>query len=325
MPGQQQGSLREFGRDFLTGQQHQGPAPGMGTQGNFGFQGFEGLDLDGYQQNPQAAAAAQQAQQVQVNAATQPGVINPSNMGGRMPVGPWGIAPTPKINLADTGVTGPSPSSKGAGLGFFGKAANGLLGGGAGGGWGSGLGMAAQLAPVAYNAIQGMRKPEQRDSSEFRNPEYERALSAMSNRKFNARPMLDANASAAATGRFNLRNSGANAGQQFAGQQAFAAQRMRGDQSVMAQKQNMDNQYQGEFAQMAAGLGTAEAANRYRTDQDNLAAQAGQRNYQGTAASQLGQFAQMQQLMANQKMTEEQRINILKTNPWAAKWLGLPE
>ena len=80
MPGQS--SLREFGRDFLTGEQNQGPFSGA-PQGNFGFQGFGGLDLDGYQQNPQVAAA--RAQQSQMNATIQPGIISAGQMPGEKP------------------------------------------------------------------------------------------------------------------------------------------------------------------------------------------------------------------------------------------------
>jgi hypothetical protein len=148
-------------------------------------------------------------------------------------------------------------------------------------------------------------------------------MDLMANRRFDIDPILEANRNAARIGRYNLASSGASAGQQYSGFQGLAAGRMRADASAWGQKSNIENIYKGEEAKLAVGVGSEEAQNRYRVDQDNLAAQAMRRQYQGASASQLSQWAQMQQLMKNQQMTDEQRMNILKSNPWAAQWLGL--
>jgi hypothetical protein len=222
--------------------------------------------------------------------------------------------------LKAVGATG-APGVQGAGLGFGQKLKGAFGSGSIGGGI---LGTAAQLAPTIYNAIQGIRKPTQRDPKQFQNPQYNQAINLMANRRFNVDPILEANRNAMAIGRYNLSNMGASAGQAYAGTQGLVASRMRADAAAYAQKQNVDNQYLAQEAQMRAGLGSEEALNRYRTDQDNLAAQAMRRTHQGTAASQLSQWSQMQQLMKGQERRDLRLEKLIgNMGPYAAQWAGL--
>jgi hypothetical protein len=218
--------------------------------------------------------------------------------GRSIPQGPT----TPDISLQGAGVTGNIGTSNGAGLGFFGKAAN-TLSSGAGnlGGLGNILGTAAQLAPVAYNLIQGSKERDQLEPEEFYNPEYDRAISNMSNRRFNVDPLLEANRNAAAIGRYNLQNAGAGAGQVAAGTQSLAASRMRNDAAAWAQKNNMDNQYLAEEGRLRAQLGSEEARIKLGIQNINDANLAAGRSFLGQGFQDIGQFGQMQQLMANQR------------------------
>ena len=192
------------------------------------------------------------------------------------------------------------------------------------GGWQGALGTAAQLAPTIYNTIQGIRKPTQRDAQQFQNPQYNQAINLMANRRYDPTQQLRDIEAATAMGRYNLANKGASAGQQYAGIQGLMAQRMRESGKAWQHKALVDAQYMGEEAKMRAGLGSEEAANRYRVDQDNLAAQAMRRTHFGTGTSQLSQWAQMQQLMKNQQARDMRLEDLIRAQgPYAAQWAGL--
>ena len=50
----------------------------------------------------------------------------------------------------------------------------------------------AQLAPIAYNLIQGLRKPDTLNEKDYFNPEYNQAINLMANRRFDVDPLLEA-------------------------------------------------------------------------------------------------------------------------------------
>jgi hypothetical protein len=191
--------------------------------------------------------------------------------------------------------------------------------------WGKILGGAAALAPVGYNLIQGMKPAEQLEASDYYNPQYGQAIDLMANRRFDVDPLLEANRTAQAVGNYNVRSmaGGLGAGAVASNQLANTAQRMRADQAAYAQKQNMDNQYLGQEAQMRATLGAGRASTNYQVAQDNLAAEAARRAHLGAGFSGLSQFAQTQQLMGGQRQADQQRLQILQgMEPMFRKWFG---
>jgi len=179
--------------------------------------------------------------------------------------------------------------------------------------WQGLLGSAAQLAPAAYNLIQGVSKPDYLNASDFYNPQYNKAISLMANRRHRIGSELEANRTANAIGRYNLRNSGASAGQQFSGEQALVANRLRNDARTYQGKQNIDNQYRGDEAGFRFGAGQGRASTNLRIADMNLRADAARKNHLGAALTQGSQFVQRNQLMANQSTHDQQLIQILRS------------
>ena len=222
-----------------------------------------------------------------------------NNAGGlaSAPSGVYDTMPkTPGAALKGAGVTG-AQGVQGAGLGFGQKALQGA------GGWGGIASTAAQLGGVAYNLIQGSRPADKLDAKDYYNPQRNQALNMMPD-KYNIDPMLEANRNASAIGRYNLSQSGASAGQQYAGQQGLAAGRMRADASAWAQKNNMENQYASNKAQMALGVGNQMAGMDFNVDQINQQSVAAQQAHFGQGLSDLSEYSQNQQQMRNQQMRD---------------------
>lgn len=197
------------------------------------------------------------------------------------------------ISLSGAGVAGPSGAQR-TGLTF------------------DQLGTAAQLAPVAYNLIQGLRPSQQLNARDFYNPQYGRAIGLMQNRKYDIDPVLEGNLRAYKTGLYNLKHSGPSAGQLYSGIQGLAASRMRADMAARSQKSNIENQYRAQEAAMRAGLGGQRAAMNYQVTQDNLAAEAARRGHLGASMTGISDYAQMQQLMQGQERQSAAQLEALQ-------------
>lgn len=178
---------------------------------------------------------------------------------------------------------------------------------------GSTIGGIASAAPVAYNLLQGMfSKPEQLDNSQFQNQAANQALSMMNNRRVNVDPMLEANKNAFNIANRNINTASRTRGERMAGYATTAAARGLADAGVYANKQNIENQYRGETAQMSANLGQQAAATNMTIADYNAKNRAAQRNMTSTGLSQLSQLAQQQQITKGQQRADQMRINALE-------------
>lgn len=197
---------------------------------------------------------------------------------------------TPEIKLSNPGVS-------------FDNKVGGALGS-------QGLGTAMQFAPVAYNLIQSLRKPEKERLPE----DYNRAVSTLSNRRYNIEPMLEANRTAQQIYDQNLKQAGAGAGQLASGRLASLGSRMRADMGAWAQKNNTE---QGLWApQTAQALMNRGQAQR-GVDVANLQNEAARRNFGASATEGLAQGFATQQLMRNMKDRDYMAIQTY------AKWLPM--
>ena len=178
---------------------------------------------------------------------------------------------------------------------------------------GSTIGGIASAAPVAYNLLQGMfGKPEQLDNSQFQNQAASQALAMMNNRRVNVDPMLEANKNAFNIANRNINTASRTRGERMAGYATTAAARGLADASVYANKQNAENQYRGETAQMSANLGQRAASTNMTIADYNAMNRAAQRNMTSTGLSQLSQLAQQQQITKGQQRADQMRINALE-------------
>lgn len=154
------------------------------------------------------------------------------------------------------------------------------------------------LSPVLYNWVQSRRKPEVED--QVINP-YTGAINrAMASRKLNIEPTLAANRRSRAIARNNMARLNPNTGMNLAYGNQLATGEYAQNASVYANRDNANNQYLGEYANMMNNLGQQYVQNTVLTNDLNARNRAAARNFGATAAGQLGQWSQTKEKMRNE-------------------------
>jgi len=186
--------------------------------------------------------------------------------------------------------------------------------------WGN-IGLSAlSMAPNIYNLAQALKPAEQLNASDYYNPQYNKAIGLMSNRRFNINPGLDALRTSERIGARDIGQVSKSSGQYLSNRLGLNANRMRGERELYSQKQNMDNQYMAEEAQMRTGLGSERAQTKLSIKNLNLQSQAARRNYGAAAASGFGTWADKQILNKNRGTTDEMLLDIARLrDPWFAE------
>ena len=150
------------------------------------------------------------------------------------------------------------------------------------------LGTAAQLAPAAYNMYQGIfGETDELDYSDYRNPYTGRIMRDLEDRRYNIRPELEANELAYQTAKRNVRQVAPGVGNLLSNYGALSGGRMRADAQAYAKKQNMENQWRGQDAQILANMGAQEAATKLNVDDYNAQARAAKQQALSTGLDQL--------------------------------------
>lgn len=154
------------------------------------------------------------------------------------------------------------------------------------------------LSPILYNWIQSRRRPEVED--QVINP-YTGAINrAMASRKLNIEPTLAANRRSRAIARNNMARLNPNTGMNLAYGNQLATGEYAQNASVYANRDNANNQYLGEYANMMNNLGQQYVQNTVLTNDLNARNRAAARNFGATAAGQLGQWSQTKEKMRNE-------------------------
>lgn len=154
------------------------------------------------------------------------------------------------------------------------------------------------------------RKPEVED--QVLNP-YTGAINrAMASRKLNIEPTLAANRRSRAVARNNMARLNPNTGMNLAYGNQLATGEYAQNASVYANRDNANNQYLGEYANMMNNLGQQYARNTVLTNNLNARNRAAARNFGATAASQLGQWSQTKEKMRNQARRDRQILPYLQ-------------
>lgn len=154
------------------------------------------------------------------------------------------------------------------------------------------------LSPVLYNWVQSRRKPEVED--QVLNP-YSGAINrAMASRRVNIEPTLAANRRSRAIARNNMARLNPNTGMNLAYGNQLATGEYAQNASVYANRDNANNQYLGEYANMMNNLGQQYVQNTVLTNDLNARNRAAARNFGATAAGQLGQWSQTKEKMRNE-------------------------
>lgn len=166
------------------------------------------------------------------------------------------------------------------------------------------------LSPVLYNWVQSRRKPETED--QVLNP-YSGAINrAMASRKLNIEPTLAANRRSRAIARNNMARLNPNTGMNLAYGNQLATGEYAQNASVYANRDNANNQYLGEYANMMNNLGQQYIQNTVLTNDLNARNRAAARNFGATAAGQLGQWSQTKEKMRNQARRDRQILPYLQ-------------
>lgn len=166
------------------------------------------------------------------------------------------------------------------------------------------------LSPVLYNWVQSRRKPEVED--QVINP-YTGAINrAMASRKLNIEPTLAANRRSRAIARNNMARLNPNTGMNLAYGNQLATGEYAQNASVYANRDNANNQYLGEYANMMNNLGQQYVQNTVLTNDLNARNRAAARNFGATAAGQLGQWSQTKEKMRNQARRDRQILPYLQ-------------
>lgn len=172
------------------------------------------------------------------------------------------------------------------------------------------FGSLSGLSPALYSWVQSRRKPEVED--QVLNP-YTGAINrAMASRKVNIEPTLAANRRSRAIARNNMARLNPNTGMNLAYGNQLATGEYAQNASVYANRDNANNQYLGEYANMMNNLGQQYVQNTVLTNVLNARNRAAARNFGATAAGQLGQWSQTKERMRNQARRDRQILPYLQ-------------
>lgn len=197
-----------------------------------------------------------------------------------------------------------------------------------------GLGYAGQLAPVAYNLVRGLQKPQHLNASDYYNPEYDttktlmqstkdQVNSLMGDRRFDVNPTIQSNVAANNATNRNLSNIATSAGGLQSNQIATNAALNRSNATTYATANNANNQYLGQQVQMLgqlgmnqagvmANLGGQQAATNLQVRDINDRNLAARNTFLGASTTGLSNFSQMQQLMNNKFESDKLRSSTFK-------------
>lgn len=172
------------------------------------------------------------------------------------------------------------------------------------------FGSLSGLSPILYNWVQSRRRPEVED--QVINP-YTGAINrAMASRRVNIEPTLAANRRSRAIARNNMAKLNPNTGMNLAYGNQLATGEYAQNASVYANRDNANNQYLGEYANMMNNLGQQYVQNTVLTNDLNARNRAAARNFGATAAGQLGQWSQTKEKMRNQARRDRQILPYLQ-------------
>lgn len=174
----------------------------------------------------------------------------------------------------------------------------------------SNFGSLSGLSPILYNWIQSRRRPETED--QVLNPYTGAINKAMASRRLNIEPTLAANRRSRAIARNNVARLNPNTGMNLAYGNQLATGEYAQNASVYANRDNANNQYLGEYANMMNNLGQQYVQNTVLTNDLNARNRAAARNFGATAAGQLGQWSQTKEKMRNQARRDRQILPYLQ-------------
>ena len=154
------------------------------------------------------------------------------------------------------------------------------------------------LAPTIYNTLQGLRNPE--IDPLVTNPYNNQIINSMAKRRMNIDPILSANARSRAISNYNLANLNANTGANLAARTQAAVNEYAANEALYGTKQNADNAYIADYANTLNNLGQQYTSSKATNLDLNARNRAAARSFTSKAASQLGEWSQINSKMRNE-------------------------
>lgn len=155
----------------------------------------------------------------------------------------------------------------------------------------------ASLAPTIYNTLQGLKDPE--IDPLVTNPYNNQIINSMAKRRMNIDPILSANARSRAISNYNLANLNANTGANLAARTQAAVNEYAANEALYGTKQNTDNAYIADYANALNDLGQKYVSSKFANLESNAKNRAATRAFTSKAASQLGEWSQINSKMRN--------------------------
>lgn len=155
-----------------------------------------------------------------------------------------------------------------------------------------------ELTPTLYNFITGLRKPEY--ESTVVNPYSSSIIRSMAKRRANVQPAIEANRRSRAIANYNAANVNANTGMNLALRSQLAANEYAQNADIYANRDNTNNAYLGEYANTLNNLGQQYVQSSTLANDLNARNRAKARDYASSAASHIGQWAQVKEQTKNQ-------------------------
>lgn len=156
----------------------------------------------------------------------------------------------------------------------------------------------ASLAPTIYNTLQGLKNPE--IDPLVTNPYNNQIINSMAKRRMNIDPILSANARSRAISNYNLANLNANTGANLAARTQAAVNEYATNEALYGTKQNTDNAYIADYANALNDLGQKYVSSKFANLESNARNRAATRAFTSKAASQLGEWSQINSKMRNE-------------------------
>ena len=156
----------------------------------------------------------------------------------------------------------------------------------------------ASLAPTIYNTLQGLKDPE--IDPLVTNPYNNQIINSMAKRRMNIDPILSANARSRAISNYNLANLNANTGANLAARTQAAVNEYAANEALYGTKQNTDNAYIADYANTLNNLGQQYTSSKATNIDLNARNRAATRTFTSKAASQLGEWSQINSKMRNE-------------------------
>ena len=156
----------------------------------------------------------------------------------------------------------------------------------------------ASLAPTIYNTLQGLKNPE--IDPLVINPYNNQIINSMARRRMNIDPILSANARSRAISNYNLVNLNANTGANLAARTQAAVNEYAANEALYGTKQNADNAYIADYANALNDLGQKYVSSKFANLESNAKNRAATRAFTSKAASQLGEWSQINSKMRNE-------------------------